>query len=93
MTKEFILNKEQFLNGSNFDPRIKTALETRKLVKYINKDVIASIKENYPNDVEKLKKSWKEKLQSKIFNNQQYHRRCIWTCEESWKLIWGNEQT
>jgi len=57
MTKEFILNKEQFLNGSNFDPRIKTALETRKLVKYINKDVIASIKENYPNDVEKLKKS------------------------------------
>ncbi|KAG4089042.1 hypothetical protein H8356DRAFT_1280526 [Neocallimastix lanati (nom. inval.)] len=55
MTKEFILNKEQFLNGSNFDPwfgRIKTALETRKLVKYINKDVIASIKENFPNDIE-----------------------------------------
>jgi len=67
MTKEFILNKEQFLNGSNFDPwfgKIKTALETRKLLKNLNIDVI-------PNDVEKLKKVEKKnsKAKSLIINN------------------------
>jgi len=34
MIKEFLLNKEQFLNGSKFHPwfgRIKPALETRNL--------------------------------------------------------------
>ena len=74
MTKEFILNKEQFLNGSNFDPwfgKIKTALETRKLLKNLNIHVIASIKENIPNDVEKLKKVEKKnsKTKSLIINN------------------------
>jgi predicted CopG family antitoxin len=42
-----------------------------KLVKYINIDVIASIKENFPNDVEKLIKVEKKnsKTKSLIINN------------------------